>query len=594
MNKKDLIPVILLALLIPAWMIVDRVFLAEKFAAKAPAPVEQTSEPAPTTGAASALTEAIPQARKQAEAIEVATREVPANEVVETLANDKIRVDLTSIGGGVKSVTLIAEDDGGEILFPELNEKDSPPVTLNFAKSAALAYQGLAGIEANDAFNVQKTDDGNSVVFSKAWNSGVVFQRVVTLGDDYMLTVNDRFINNGTNPWTLPAVRLLTGYMENPPEMKAMKGVSILGVDSHTPTGGVNYWGKKLNKLFKNADKPESIDAVPEEMREVVVDWVSAKNKFFTQIVSPKQPIATMAVLCGRDVNEKAIMPKDIAAALAFKPTVVDAGAALELDYDFFIGPKQYSILKAGGNNMEKVMEFETTGMWSFMNWLMEPSRRALLWTLNMFHSAIPNYGVAIILLTLLIRILFWPLTHKSTESMRRMQEIQPEVKALQAKYGKNNPQKLQQETMKLYKEKKVNPMGGCLPMFVQIPVFIALFTVLRNAIELRYSGFLWIADLSQPENLFAGAVPVVGSLNILPLLMSASMIWQQKLSSPGAAATPEQQQQQKMMMFMMPIMMLFFFYSMPSGLVLYWTTSNLLMIAQTGLRNLKKKVKHA
>ncbi|MBT8042233.1 MAG: membrane protein insertase YidC [Kiritimatiellales bacterium] len=170
---------------------------------------------------------------------------------------------------------------------------------------------------------------------------------------------------------------------------------------------------------------------------------------------------------------------------------------------------------------------------------------------------------------------------------------MQPEIKALQEKH-KKDPQRLQQETMKLYKEKKVNPMGGCLPMFVQIPVFIALFTVLRNAIELRYSGFLWIADLSQPENLFAGMVPFIGSLNILPIVMSASMIWQQKLSSPGAAATPEQQQQQKMMMVMMPIMMLFFFYTMPSGLVLYWTTSNLLMIGQTGLRNLKKKVAEA
>jgi YidC/Oxa1 family membrane protein insertase len=130
--------------------------------------------------------------------------------------------------------------------------------------------------------------------------------------------------------------------------------------------------------------------------------------------------------------------------------------------------------------------------------------------------------------------------------------------------------------------------------MFVQIPVFIALFTVLRNAIELRYAGFLWIADLSAPENLFMGKVPFVNSLNILPLVMSASMVWQQKMTSPATAATPEQQQQQKMMMIMMPLMMLFFFYSMPSGLVLYWTTSNLLMIAQTGIRNLRKKVAEA
>ena len=135
--------------------------------------------------------------------------------------------------------------------------------------------------------------------------------------------------------------------------------------------------------------------------------------------------------------------------------------------------------------------------------------------------------------------------------------------------------------------------MGGCLPMFIQLPVFIALYTVLRNAIELRYAHFLWIADLSTPENLFPGAIPFVGSLNILPIVMALSMMVQQKLT-PQASMTPEQQQQQQMMAFMMPIMMLFFFYSMPSGLVLYWTTSNLLMILQTILRNRKNKQREA
>ncbi|MBL7017170.1 MAG: membrane protein insertase YidC, partial [Kiritimatiellales bacterium] len=153
----------------------------------------------------------------------------------------------------------------------------------------------------------------------------------------------------------------------------------------------------------------------------------------------------------------------------------------------------------------------------------------------------------------------------------------------------KDNPQRMQQETMALYKENKVNPMGGCLPMFVQIPVFIALFAVLRSAIELRFSKFLWINDLSEPENLFAGMVPVVGSLNILPILMAATMMWQQKLTTGSAAATPEQQQQQKMMAVMMPVMMLFFFYSMPSGLVLYWTTSQVLMIAQLLIKKKKE-----
>ncbi|MDH3981525.1 MAG: membrane protein insertase YidC [Kiritimatiellaceae bacterium] len=584
MNKKDLIPVILLALLIPVWMFIDRSFIAPKLPKKTPPPVVQTTEAVTTveTTTPTANTELVETVEST---IETTTLEVPVEEQLATLENEKIRVQFTSLGAGIKSVTLFD--------FPELNKENSDPVVLDFSAAPALAYEGLAGIRSRDPVNIQTTEDGMSVIFSKAWNSGVVFQRTLTISDNYLLSVNDRFINKSSDPWNVPSFRILTGSMENPVNMKAMKGISILGVDSYTVSDGISYWGKELNSMYKAENKPESIDAIPEGMYEKKVDWVSTKNKFFAQILSPKELIATMAVISSRDMNEKAIMPKSIAAALAYKPTIVSAGDTFELNYTYFIGPKKYSILKEAGNKMEKVMEFETTGAFSFMNWLMEPARRFLLWTLNKFHAVIPSYGISIILLTLLIRILFWPLTHKSTESMKRMQEIQPEIKALQEKY-KKDPQRMQQETMKLYKEKKANPMGGCLPMFVQIPVFIALFTVLRNAIELRYAGFLWITDLSQPENLFAGSIPVIGSLNILPLLMSASMIWQQKLSSPGTAATPEQQQQQKMMMFMMPIMMLFFFYSMPSGLVLYWTTSNLLMIAQTGMRNLKKKAKEA
>ncbi len=586
MNKKDLIPIILLVLLIPVWMFIDKTFIAPKFPAKAPAPVVQPAEEVPRVGNIEEATLSAP-AEKAIEAAPVEIAEPQAEEVVAFLENEKIRLELTSIGGGIKSATLIAKNKKGIPLYPERDAKESPPVMLDFSGATALAYEGLAGIGASESLGIQTSDDGRSVVFSKAWKGGTAFERTITIGDGYLLTINDRFVNSGSNPWNLSDLRILTGHMENPADMVAQKGISILGVDSFTPAGEIYYWGKKLHKLYGKA-KPVSIDTVPLDMTGVEVDWVSAKNKFFTQILRPEEPIATMSIISSRETEGKGVVPKDIAAALNFKPETVEAGTSHEINYSYFIGPKKYSILQESGYSMEKVMEFETIGAFSFMNWLMEPARKALLWTLNFFHGAVRNYGIAIILLTLLVRILFWPLTHKSTESMKRMQELQPEIKALQAKY-KETPQKLQQETMKLYKEKKVNPMGGCLPMFVQIPVFIALFTVLRNAIELRYAGFLWIADLSTSENLFAGQIPFVGSLNILPLLMSLSMIWQQKLT-PQAATTPEQIQQQKMMMFMMPIMMLFFFYKMPSGLVLYWTTSNLLMILQTSLRNMKKK----
>lgn len=594
MNKKDLIPVILLILMIPLWMVVDRVFLAPHFASKQ-VPIEQTGtnnvDAVGTIGDAE-LTTAADNAVNTATQTVQQIAEPEAEEQVGTLKNDKVELEITSLGGGIKSATLLN--------FPEFNEKGSEPVVLSFTNRPALTYTGLEGLDAANSLHLEVAEDGRSAVLSRKLEDGT-FERTITLGDNYQLDIKDRFIASTTGPCNLPSFRLLTGAMENPADTKATKGMSILGVDSYTTDGGINYWGRRLISLYKKTGKPLELDAVPEEMQGKIVDWVSAKNKFFTQIVRLKEPIATMAVVSARDPSQKGLVPHSVTAALVFQPLSIAAGDAYELDYDYYIGPKQYSILKAAGNNMEGVMEFETIGKFSWMNWLMEPARKFLLWMLNFFYGIFHNYGVAIIITTLLMRILFWPLTHKSTEKMRenseKMQVVQPKLKVLQEKY-KSNPVKLREETMKVYQEHGFNPMGmmgGCLPMFVQLPVFIALYTVLRNAIELRYAGFLWISDLSAPENLFAGHVPVVGALNILPILMSVSMIFQQKMSTPSAAAaTPEQQQQQKMMMVMMPIMMLFFFYSMPSGLVLYWTTSNLLMIAQTGIRNLRKKVKKA
>ena len=237
-------------------------------------------------------------------------------------------------------------------------------------------------------------------------------------------------------------------------------------------------------------------------------------------------------------------------------------GEAAKRTSVFYVGPKKQSLL--WGLGMKDVMEF---GMW---RWLCYP----LVWVLNLFNDWIPNYGVAIILLTILVRLVFWPLTRKSTEGMKKMQELQPKMKEIQKKF-KDNPQRLQQETWQLYRTEKVNPMSSCLPMLIQIPVFIALFNVLRSAVELRYAPFLWIADLSEPEGLFAAYLPF-GGLNILPILMAVST----GLQSAFTPSTGDKSQQ-KMMMIFMPVMMLVMFYSFPSALSLYWFLSNIFSIVQ-------------
>ena len=581
MNKKDLTIVILLALLIPAWMFIDRTFVAPRYATPTPLPSTEIAPASEAPIGASSTSPAISAAPVPLSIENSSKTTALAPEKTLTLKNEQLEIVLSSHGGGIIKATLFE--------YADENSDESKPVQFTYRKQPALSYLGISGLEKTDTFQLDRISR-NKATLSKTLPSGIYFQRTLTLLDNYKIEFTDRFINQSKQALLLPARRIHTGYISNPIGTDSMQGLHILGVDSYTPAGGVNYWGRKLNKLFKKSGNPAALDTVPEDMRLEIADWVSAKNKFFTHILRPHEPIATMAVLADRDLSEKGILPTSVAATLNFTSTAIEQNNTVQLPYTFYIGPKQYDLLKQAGNSMEKVMEFETIGFWSFTNILMEPSRKALLYSMNLFNQYLPGgYGIAIIILTLLIRILFWPLTHKSTESMKRMQEVQPELKALQEKY-KKDPQRMQQETMKLYKERRVNPMGGCLPMFIQIPVFFALFTVLRNAIELRFSSFLWIKDLSTAENLFAGSIPLVGALNILPIVMSLSMIWQQKLSSPGTAMTPEQQQQQRIMMFMMPIMMLFFFYTMPSGLVLYWTVSNLLMIAQIGMRNIRQK----
>ncbi|MCX5641718.1 MAG: YidC/Oxa1 family insertase periplasmic-domain containing protein, partial [Candidatus Omnitrophica bacterium] len=205
---------------------------------------------------------------------------------------------------------------------------------------------------------------------------------------------------------------------------------------------------------------------------------------------------------------------------------------------------------------------------------------RFILKILTFFHRIIPNWGVAIILLTILLKIIFFPLTRLSLRTMKTMQKLQPYLKDLSKKY-KDNPKAMQQEMFGIYRQYRINPMAGCLPMLVQIPIFISIFIMLKTAIMLRGAPFcLWISDLSLPDALFT--INFSGreiAINVLPFLMGVTTFFQQKLSSAGSSGMAAQQQ--KMMTFMMPVMLTVFLYNLPSGLMLYWTITNLFSILE-------------
>jgi len=238
--------------------------------------------------------------------------------------------------------------------------------------------------------------------------------------------------------------------------------------------------------------------------------------------------------------------------------------------FTLYLGPRDLYTLKALGRKLEKAINF---------GWF-DIIAKPLLVTLRFFNKHVGNYGVSIILLTILIKILFWPLTHKSYQSMKEMRKLQPMMAKIREKY-KGNKQEMNKQLMGLYKTYKINPMGGCLPMVIQIPVFFALFRVLPNSIELRHAPFaLWIKDLSAPDRLFSFPfeIPFMAppyGIPVLTLIMGASMFIQQKMTP-----TPGDPAQAKMMM-MLPIVFTFLFINFPSGLVLYWLVSNILSIAQ-------------
>ena len=543
MNKTEKLICLLLGVVL-AWYVWNEMgrakerqkYLAEQAAIAATNVTAEAAAPQPSAPeAAASANSGTNAAAKPAPAL-------PATpEKIVVLESDDVKLELSTWGAVVKKVTLKKyAKDRGEI------SDENPPVVFDFSDSPLGAGASV------EAYDIAEEKPG-SVKFACGAKS-----RVISLGANYRIELEDDGIGG---PLSLGLMRM--GDSKN----------DLLSVDSwamdagkgkegvlHHCEGDSPLKGYLIGGLSGGCSGSKSAEGMPERTAVPfpgAQKWVAVKNRFFvTALCSSTAANTGFETTVVRDMSAANYRPASVSARVSL------ADGAEKRTSVFYVGPKKQSFLWDLG--MKDVMEF---GMW---RWLCYP----LVWVLNFFNGLIPNYGIAIILLTILVRLLFWPLTHKSTVGMKKMQELQPKMKEIQAKF-KDNPQRLQQETWALYREAKVNPMSSCLPMLIQIPVFIALFNVLRSAVELRYAPFLWIGDLSEPEGLFASWFPF-GGLNILPILMAVSTGLQSAFT-PSAG----DKNQQKMMMIFMPLMMLFMFYSFPSALSLYWFLSNLFSIVQ-------------
>ncbi len=282
------------------------------------------------------------------------------------------------------------------------------------------------------------------------------------------------------------------------------------------------------------------------------VRWAGDRSKYFVAALVPES----------LTVDEVAFLPAAEGSSSAWLTGAATPGAMVVKRARLYAGALHYDTLVGIGSGLEQLVNLG----W---RWL-QPVSKFLLKSLLLLHSWIPNYGVGIILLSLLTKVVFYPLTQSSLRTMKIMHRLQPRMTELREKY-KSDPAKMNTAVMNLYKEHKVNPLGGCLPMLLQVPVFLALYNVLLYAVELRAAGFmLHVQDLSAPDLLFQlGPLPIY----LLPLLMTASTFWMQAL-------TPTDPNQKPLMM-LMPVMMLFFMYNLPSGVILYWTVNNVLSALQ-------------
>jgi YidC/Oxa1 family membrane protein insertase len=385
-----------------------------------------------------------------------------------------------------------------------------------------------------DALDLVKMPDAYRLTFTKTYPNNLKIEKVYTFHKDkYNIELELRVYNLSPNPITQNAALSWHQYVDPKAE-----------TDSYGHVGPITYIAQSTNRI--KTDKIEKDETFGPD-----VTWGGYESKYFITSMIPQNPSLTSLLIAKDESNM-------VSVSLKGPKNLIPPGQAGLFSYALFLGPKDHGILKAQGVGLENAVDFES---WMpGLKWL----SMSMLIALKYINQYVNNFGIAIIILTILIKILFWPLGNLSYKSMKEMQKLQPKVAELREKY-KDDRGKIGQETMALYKSHKVNPLSGCFPMLIQIPVFFGFYTALMYSIELRHSPFFWwIQDLSDKDPYY-----------ITPIIMGGTMFLQQKMSPPMGDPM-----QAKVMMFM-PIIFTFLFLNFASGLVLYWLFNNVISIGQ-------------
>lgn len=457
-------------------------------------------------------------------------------EIATRIETDKFGFIFTNVGGALKDIYLKEYDS---ILV-----KNTPHTTSLFS----ISYANFAQATNTVIYNIQQTKDKVIYTYEDP-------QSKIRIKKEYLIYKSLDYIE-------------LKIYTENLSDSAKNIQYELIGPSQIEQTSKTNE-GKIIEIdafldgkiLRKNGVKNNF------ENFKGIISWVSLKNKYFT--LAMKVPDDADGFFAKKLDNELFLT------GITLKERILEPGKTIEDEYVIYIGPLVKSRLAA------LKMGFEETVYYGVFT----PISMMLLTLLGWIYKVFHNWGVAVIVVTILINIILFPLTKKSFVSMQKMQELQPHMEKLRALH-KDNPQKLNKEVMELYKQYNVNPFGGCLPMLMQLPIFVAFYQTLMRSIELKNAKFLWIKDLSRPDALFKfpSNLPLLGeTFNLLPIITLIVMVIQQKMSvmASGSQASPEMAQQQKFMAIFFPIFFGIMLYNFPSGLVLYWLTNSLLMASE-------------
>ncbi|MCP3921973.1 MAG: membrane protein insertase YidC [Desulfobacterales bacterium] len=468
-------------------------------------------------------------------------------------------VKISDKGANFRSFTLKNYKESND--KKDLKELVVNKETLNVSfKQQSVKNLEKAYFSTNSLSNLKITNSPKDIVFSYTSQDGITVEKRYTFDNKTYLINCDVIVKNNSKSSFNDTLQ--TSLIAGNPESR----MSDVGPSAYF-NGSVEYL--KIGDL----DDKNSITGN--------IKWASFQDTYFLSSIIPtkKDQESRLKVICDNPKDKKALSKT----TLENKLDVVQPGNQLTYNFKVFMGPMTTTVLDESGYDLSKALDF---GFFDFVG-------KPCLWVMNQIYKAIPNYGIAIILLTLFIKIILWPLGNKGYKSMNEMKKLQPLMTEIREKY-KDDKKKMNEEVMGLYKTYKINPLGGCLPMIAQLPVFFAFYQMLFQAIELRHAPFFgWITDLSAPDRLFSGLdflsiIPMFDppyGIPVLTILMGASMFLQQKMTPQAGDAT------QAKIMMMMPVVMTFVFMNFSSGLVLYWFVNNLFSIAQQ-YYTMKKKVK--